>query len=68
VASANGDIVTPVLARWATQEWEWARAWTVALVRFLVPENRRGIDGSVGDGTYDPVGIVMAQAVEQLRS
>ena len=25
-AAANGDTVTPVLARAATQEWEWARA------------------------------------------
>ena len=27
-AAANGDTVTPVLARVATQEWEWARAWS----------------------------------------
>ena len=27
-AAANGDTVTPVLARVETQEWEWARAWT----------------------------------------
>jgi hypothetical protein len=50
-AAASGDTVTPVLARVATQEWEWARAWTVALVRFLVsdeahgPHNRAVIDG-----------------------
>ncbi len=25
-AAANGDTVTPVLARVATQEWEWIRA------------------------------------------
>jgi hypothetical protein len=42
-AAANGDTVTPVLARVETQEWEWARAWTVALVRFLLE------DGSHGD-------------------
>ena len=35
-AAASGDTVTPVLARVETQEWEWARAWTVALTRFLV--------------------------------
>ena len=54
-AAANGDTVTPVLARTATQEWEWARSWTVALVQFLVADevhadhNRAVIDGWVGD-------------------
>ncbi len=54
-AGASGDSVTPVLARVATQEWEWARAWTVALVRFLVSDaahgahNRAVIDGWLGD-------------------
>jgi NAD(P)H-flavin reductase/ferredoxin len=48
-AAASGDVVTPVLARAATQEWEWARAWTVALVRFLLPANRTVIDGWVAD-------------------
>jgi ferredoxin-NADP reductase/ferredoxin len=41
-AAANGDTVTPVLARAETQEWEWARAWTVALVRFLLDDSRFG--------------------------
>ena len=41
-AAANGDTVTPVLARVETQEWEWARAWTVALVRFLLDDTRFG--------------------------
>ena len=27
-AAANGDTITPVLARAETQEWEWTRAWT----------------------------------------
>jgi ferredoxin-NADP reductase/ferredoxin len=54
-AAASGDTVTPVLARVATQEWEWTRAWTVALVRFLVSDdahgahNREVIDGWLGD-------------------
>jgi ferredoxin-NADP reductase/ferredoxin len=54
-AAASGDTVTPVLARMATQEWEWARAWTVALVRFLISDeahgahNRAVIDGWLGD-------------------
>jgi hypothetical protein len=54
-AAASGDTVTPVLARVATQEWEWARAWTVALVRFLVADtqhgahNREVIDGWLAD-------------------
>jgi propane monooxygenase coupling protein len=41
-AAASGDTVTPVLARAATQEWEWARAWTVAFVRFLVEDAVHG--------------------------
>lgn len=41
-AAANGDTVTPVLARVETQEWEWARAWTMALVRFLLEDRRFG--------------------------
>ncbi len=42
-AAASGDTVTPVLARAATQEWEWARAWTVALVRMLVSDDTHGV-------------------------
>ena len=41
-AAAGGDTVTPVLARGATQEWEWARTWTVALTRFLVADPAHG--------------------------
>jgi hypothetical protein len=47
--------LTPVLARAATQEWEWARTWTVALVRFLISDtahgahNRTVIDRWLGD-------------------
>ncbi|MGA2009613.1 MAG: MmoB/DmpM family protein [Solirubrobacteraceae bacterium] len=41
-AAAHGDIVTPVLARIATQEWDWARAWTAALVRLLVADPEHG--------------------------
>jgi hypothetical protein len=41
-AAANGDTVTPVLARAATQEWEWARAWTTALTRFLLEDELHG--------------------------
>ncbi|HTU97215.1 MAG TPA: MmoB/DmpM family protein [Solirubrobacteraceae bacterium] len=54
-AAASGDTVTPVLARVATQEWEWARAWTVALIRFLLADathgahNREVIDGWLND-------------------
>ena len=53
-AAANGDTITPVLARAATQEWEWARAWTAALVRFLLEDAlygaaNRGADR--GDGS-----------------
>ncbi len=41
-AAANGDLVTPVLARVETQEWEWARTWTVALSRFLLADAEHG--------------------------
>jgi NAD(P)H-flavin reductase/ferredoxin len=54
-AAAHGDTVTPVLARAETQEWEWSRAWTVALSRFLVEDpvhgthNREVLGGWVRD-------------------
>jgi hypothetical protein len=48
-AVAGGDVVTPVLARAATQEWEWARGWSVALVRFLMPENQPVIERWMAD-------------------
>jgi ferredoxin-NADP reductase/ferredoxin len=41
-AAANGDTVTPVLARVETQEWEWARAWTIELMRFLLDDTEHG--------------------------
>ena len=39
-AAANGDTVTTVLARAATQEWEWIRGWTTELCRFLLADER----------------------------
>jgi NAD(P)H-flavin reductase/ferredoxin len=41
-AAANGDTVTPVLARVATQEWEWIHAWTIDLIRFLCDDAEHG--------------------------
>ena len=41
-AAANGDTVTPVLARVATQEWAWAQAWSTELVRFLSADPEHG--------------------------
>jgi methane monooxygenase component A beta chain/propane monooxygenase small subunit len=41
-AAANGDTITPVLARVETQEWEWARAWTIGLMRFLLDDPTHG--------------------------
>jgi propane 2-monooxygenase small subunit len=49
-AAANGDTVTPVLARVETQEWEWARGWTTALIRFLVS------DAAFGSGNREVIG------------
>jgi hypothetical protein len=41
-AAANGDSVTPVLARSETQEWEWTRGWTLALTHFLSEDATHG--------------------------
>jgi propane monooxygenase reductase component len=61
VAAAAGDTVTPVLARAATQEWEWARAWTVAFVQFLVAENRDLIQRWLDD--WRPQALAAAAAL-----
>jgi hypothetical protein len=69
-AAANGDTVTPVLARVATQEWEWAQAWSTALVRFLSgdPEhaaaNREVIERWVAD--WEPLANEAALALAPL--
>jgi propane monooxygenase reductase subunit len=66
-AAAAGDTVTPVLARVASQEWSWARAWTEELVRFLVEDpangsaNREVIDAWVAD--WRPQAVAAAQAL-----
>lgn len=41
-AGANGDTVTPVIARGAIQEWEWTREWTLELVRWLCADEHLG--------------------------
>ncbi|WP_249010812.1 MmoB/DmpM family protein [Conexibacter sp. DBS9H8] len=41
-AAAHGDVVTPVLAGVATQEWEWTRAWSTNLSRFLLADPLHG--------------------------
>ncbi|MBV9310356.1 MAG: MmoB/DmpM family protein [Solirubrobacterales bacterium] len=51
-AARHGDVVTPVLARAGEREWQWAREWTIALVRMLVgddPSNRETISQWVAD-------------------
>jgi hypothetical protein len=71
-AAANGDSVTPVLARVETQEWEWARAWTTSLVRFLLDDssygeaNREVIARWVGD--WLPQAFEAAEALGPLAS
>jgi NAD(P)H-flavin reductase/ferredoxin len=66
-AAAHGDTITPVLARVETQEWEWTRAWTVQLSRFLLadPEhgdhNREVLTGWVRD--WLPQAIAAAAAL-----
>jgi propane monooxygenase reductase subunit len=73
-AAANGDTVTPVLARVETQEWEWVRGWTVALMRFLLSDeqfgdiNRATVSGWVRDWLPDAVeaGAALAPLAEQI--
>jgi Methane/Phenol/Toluene Hydroxylase/MmoB/DmpM family len=61
-AAANGDTVTPVLARVATQEWEWMRGWTLELVRFLCDDAAHGPENRELIGSW--VGAWLPQAVE----
>ena len=68
-AAANGDTVTPVLARAATEEWEWTRAWTTELIRFLLAgeafgtSNREVLTGWVED--WLPEAVSAADALAQ---
>ncbi|MHB8659125.1 MAG: MmoB/DmpM family protein [Solirubrobacteraceae bacterium] len=41
-AAANGDTLSPTLARVETQEWEWVRSWSTELCRFLLNDSRHG--------------------------
>ncbi len=69
-AAASGDVVTPMLARAATQEWEWTRAWTVALARFLMPDNRAVIERWLQDwmpGAMEAAAALAPQAVASVR-
>ena len=67
-AAAHGDMTTPVLARVETQEWEWTRAWTVALSRFLLADpahgehNRAVLSGWVRDWLPEAVAAAAALA------
>jgi hypothetical protein len=54
--------VTPVLARVATQEWEWMRAWTLELVRFLCDDAQFGVENRDRIGAW--VRAWLPQAVE----
>ncbi len=60
--------MTPVLARVETQEWEWARAWTTALTRFLMEDSEHGasnrslISGWVNDWLPRAVEAALALA------
>ena len=83
-AAASGDTVTPVLARAETQEWEWARTWTVALARFVLAEdhdNRAVLTGWVRDWlpqaleamaalapVAQPIGVDAERAGERVRA
>jgi hypothetical protein len=60
-AAAHGDTVTPTLARAEMQEWDWVRTWTVALTRFLLPENRDVLEGWLGQ--WRPLAFEAADAI-----
>ena len=38
----NGDILTQAISHAAQLEWEWTRAWTVELIRFLLDDPEHG--------------------------
>jgi hypothetical protein len=38
----NGDILTQAISHAAQLEWEWTRAWTVELIRFLLDDAEHG--------------------------
>ena len=65
-ASANGDTVTPVLARVATMEWQWTRAWTAEFLRFVIQDtvhaehNREVVRGWVAKWMPDALGAAVA--------
>ncbi|MEA2198253.1 MAG: propane monooxygenase reductase component [Solirubrobacteraceae bacterium] len=51
-AAASGDTVTTVLARAATQEWEWVQAWTAELIRFLIADEVHGAENRAQIGAW----------------
>ncbi|MDQ6778605.1 MAG: MmoB/DmpM family protein [Actinomycetota bacterium] len=61
-AAVSGDTVTAVLARGATQEWEWVRGWSSELCRFLLADEAHGADNRAQISAW--VGDWMPQAVE----
>lgn len=69
-ASANGDTVTPSVARAGQLEWAWIAEWTAALVRFVLEEeehgeaNRATIDGWLAD--WGPQAEEAAGALEAI--
>ena len=71
-AARHGDTVTPVLARVATEEWEWARGWSADLVAMLVADpvhgehNRSTIEGWLGE--WEPKAIEAAEALAELAA
>jgi hypothetical protein len=69
-AIANGDGVTPTVARVAELEWDWARRWTVAFLEMVLGDevhgaaNRAAIAGWVT--TWQPRALAALRAIEQL--
>jgi NAD(P)H-flavin reductase/ferredoxin len=67
-AAASGDTVTTVLSHAATQEWEWVRAWSTELCRFLLDDeahgaaNRAQINAWVEDWMPQALGAALALA------
>ena len=64
--------MTPTLARVATQEWEWCRAWTTELIRMLLADEQHGADNraQISEWVMDwlPDALAAAQALIPLAA
>jgi propane 2-monooxygenase small subunit len=65
----NGDILTQALSHVAQLEWEWAREWTIELVRFVLDDAEHGdSNGKVLSGWLADWKPLAEEAAEGIRS